>query len=75
MTFRQELIAGTRRMVDIHKEIARWHNAPSSASIAHMSLHEYLGFTFEEYALWVKDPNRLLLQLLAERDHPSPRSE
>lgn len=34
--------------------VERWHESDST-----MSLHKYLGLSWEDYALWVKSPSEL----------------
>lgn len=45
--------------------IDEWHEAPEDG----VSLHEYLGMTWEEYAIWVKDaqaiPERIIKSMAA----------
>jgi hypothetical protein len=51
---------------DIDDYVVRWHEGGTR-----QSLHEYLGLTWEEYALWVEQPQSLRLIIAArERDTP-----
>lgn len=39
---------------ELDARIEAWHNAPDDSQVAQMSLHEYLGWTWEEYKSWVQ---------------------
>lgn len=39
---------------EINAKIGLWHEAPSDSHIADMPLHEYLGWSWEQYKRWVE---------------------
>ncbi len=39
---------------ELHNRIATWHEAPSDSYAAQMELHEYLGWSWEQYKHWVE---------------------
>jgi hypothetical protein len=59
-TFVEKCLAGTALCSDIDEFVDEWHegNGPGS-------LRAYLGFTKEEYALWVEKPQSLNVILFA----------
>jgi hypothetical protein len=62
-TFVELSLAGDVVMDEIDDFVAAWHNDPAIRE----PLHEFLGMTEEEYALWVEQPGSLRL-ILAARD-------
>jgi putative heme iron utilization protein len=50
-TFMQKLFDGEVQMLEIDNYIEQWHNSNSEKS-----LHEFLGMSWEEYSLFIKDP-------------------
>jgi hypothetical protein len=52
---------------DIDDFIDRWHD-DADAQARSLPLHEYLGLTFDEYELWVHDPDILPHVLVARRE-------
>lgn len=53
-TFIQDCIDGKATAKDVHDYVDKWHNSASK-----LSLHNFLGFTTEEYVAWVADENIL----------------
>jgi hypothetical protein len=51
---------------EIEDFIEAWHVANVDQEI-----HEYLGMTFDEYSLWVADPDSIDVILTARHDHRS----
>lgn len=41
----------------LHAAVADWHTLDHDVS--RIPLHEYLGFTQEEYAIWVRNPAKI----------------
>lgn len=39
---------------ELDARITAWHDAPSDSYIAQMELHEYLGWSWEQYKHWVE---------------------
>lgn len=50
-------IAGEVLEEDIHDFIDRWHSYEHTDDSR--KLHEFLGLSFEDYGLWVEQPNKL----------------
>lgn len=40
---------------ELDSRIEAWHNAPSDSHLASMPLHEYLGWSWEQYKRWVEN--------------------
>ena len=51
MNFIESVLAGLSLETDIENFVEEWHNSDSS-----QDLHDYLGMTSDEYALWVEQP-------------------
>jgi hypothetical protein len=51
-TFMDALAAGDATAADLGDWIERWHEAPLGSDASVVSLHEFLGMTWEEYARW-----------------------
>lgn len=45
--------AGQVSADDIHEYVARWHAGGFGSPESQVDLHEYLGFTWEQYGRWV----------------------
>jgi hypothetical protein len=54
-TYIDKYLNGEIQMDEIDDFIEQWHESDSEKE-----LHEYLGMTWEEYALWVERPCRIL---------------
>jgi hypothetical protein len=67
--FMDRLLAGEALLDEIDDYVAEWHDGPSSEE-----LHAHLGLTWEEYALWVEQPNVLRL-IVAARARERPVAE
>ena len=67
--FITDCINGDALMSEVNDYIEMWHNG-----VAEISLHEYLGMTKKEYALFVQDENYLGLIITAHRDNVSIES-
>jgi hypothetical protein len=63
-TFIERCLNGEADLSDIDKYIENWHRTPDS-----ISLHEYLGMSFEEYSIWVEKPSSLPYILSAKKFH------
>lgn len=53
-SFIELAVIGDADLDEIDDFVGRWHDSDST-----MSLHEYLGVSFEDYSLWVSDPGAL----------------
>ncbi|MDX6670920.1 MAG: hypothetical protein QOI91_1283 [Solirubrobacteraceae bacterium] len=60
------VLEGTAVWTDVDNYVDRWHRSDSDEE-----LHDYLGFTWEEYALWTEQP-RALRFILAARERGEP---
>ena len=65
VTFVEYALAGKFEDLDeaIDDCVDEWHNGAGE----NLELHEYLGFTWEEYAIWVPHPSELVNILEARR--------
>ncbi len=54
MTFIDKVLAGEEFEDQIDNYIETWHREPND-----LELHDYLGLTEQEYALWVEQPESL----------------
>ena len=63
------VLDGSALFTDIDDYIDRWHEHPGAES-----LHEYLGLTWDEYALWVEEPRSLRLIIAAKERGSSLRN-
>lgn len=61
-TFVAQALHGEATLDDIEDFVAAWHESDDSRE-----LHEYLGMTWEEYALWVERPEALRYILFSRR--------
>lgn len=64
-----QVLEGKALWTDIDDHVEEWHESSSGEA-----LHEFLGLTWEEYALWVERPRALRL-IIAAREHDQPVSE
>lgn len=65
-TFISLALAGKVMVDEIDDYIDRWHATPEG-----VPLHEYLGFSRDEYGLWLRSPDSLPL-ILASRKFNKP---
>lgn len=66
-TYMSLLLSGEALPEEIDNFVALWHEAEEGASIAQLSLHDYLGMTWEEYSLWVEHPESLRFIAVAHK--------
>ena len=66
-TFLNDVLAGDVLPEDIETYAEAWHDAPDGSPIAQLELHDYLGLTWDEYRLWVEEPQSLRFTLAARR--------
>lgn len=63
-TYLQRVLDGDALWTDIDMYVGTWHKSKPP-----QELHDYLGFSWEEYALWVEQPQALRVIIAAhERD-------
>lgn len=55
MTFVQAVKEGVANIDEIYDWIDRWHESPTDDG----PLHTYLGLSWEQYGLWIQDPESL----------------
>jgi len=67
--FISDCIAGDALMIEVDDYIAKWHEDGAGAE-----LHEYLGMSKKEYALFVEDENYLGLIISAHRERTNIES-
>ncbi len=67
-TFIDLCISGEASPEDIHAFIREWHESDSAEP-----LEKYLGMSFEDYALWVKD-SKLLKYIISAHKNNVPLS-
>jgi hypothetical protein len=58
------VLTGDVLFTDIDDWVQRWHEAPDDPGV---ELHEALGMTFDEYALWVERPEALRAIITAHK--------
>lgn len=68
-TFLDRVLAGVTSLDEIDDYVDRWHNSPDETR----SLAEFLGFTTDEYTLWMKDAHSLH-KIIKARTSRSPKS-
>jgi hypothetical protein len=68
-SFIELCLEGKALLSDIDQFVEKWHESDSDESI-----EEYLGMTFEEYALWVEKP-KTLKHIIAARRKNIPLSD
>lgn len=61
MTFLKLALAGKVVYDEVDDFVDRWHEEPGG-----QSLHDYLGFTRDEYAAWVQNPD-IVSQIVTAR--------
>jgi hypothetical protein len=47
---------------EIEDFVEKWHNSESD-----LEIHDFLGLTFQEYSLWVSDPDNIDMIIYARR--------
>jgi len=62
-TFIGRCLEGDVRIEAIDDFVEKWHESETS-----MPLHEYLGFTWDEYKLWAEQPQALRFILSARKN-------
>lgn len=62
-TFLQLCLRGEALMAEVDDYVAKWHQSRGAGSIS-----EFLGFTQDEYALWVERPEILRHIIYARRN-------
>lgn len=68
-TFVGACLAGQALEEDVDAWVGQWHDAPEGSSIASAALHEHLGMSDAEYALWVEQPSALRFVIAAHHRH------
>lgn len=63
------VLSGDALWTDIDEWVERWHSSDSAEP-----LHEYLGLDWNDYSLWVEQPNSLRL-IIAARKREQPVTE
>jgi hypothetical protein len=58
-TYMDLLLSGEALPQDIDDFVDAWHDAPEGSGIASQSLEEFLGMSWNEYQLWVEQPESL----------------
>lgn len=66
MNFREKFLQNKCSIEAIHDYIDKWHESDSD-----VELHEFLGLTFDEYAVWVKKEDEALAKLLRNKEKTS----
>jgi len=66
-TFMQKVVAGEVAPAAIGEFVEAWH----AGGGFNMSLHSYLGMTWEEYAAWAKNPHALATIVAKHRPKPA----
>jgi hypothetical protein len=59
--------AGKALPDEIDDFVERWHKSRDKRTLG-LELHEYLGLSWDEYALWIQDPDSLPQILIARRE-------
>lgn len=67
--FVDKVLAGTELWTEIDNYVQAWHEGDED-----VALHEYLGMTRDEYALWTEQPPALRI-ILAARKREEPVGE
>lgn len=62
-SFMQMALRGDVMSDEVGDFVEKWHNSPSGIEI-----YEYLGMTWEEYSLWVSNPDYIDLIIAARRN-------
>jgi hypothetical protein len=66
-TFVGACLAGVALEADIDDWVSEWHGAGEGTDLAELPLHDHLGMTEAEYALWVEQPSVLRFVIAAHR--------
>ncbi len=66
--FMDMLLAGRASADDFPVCVGHWHDAPETAPESSLPLHEFLGMSWEEFALVVARPESLPLVVRARRE-------
>lgn len=67
-TFLDDALAGRAGVAEIDDYVDAWHDSVEDPGA---ELHEYLGFTWDEYRLWVEKP-QVLRYIIAAHRHGIP---
>ena len=67
MNFIEKVLEGDLLHTEIDDFVEQWHRAETDESLA-----EFLGFTDEEYALWVEQPEALRSILFCRKHEVNP---
>ena len=62
-------VKGEASPEEIDDYVDRWHEQPSKKE-----LHEFLGMTWDEYSVWINDPDFLLRLIKSRRDSQRAKS-
>ena len=63
-SFIERSVAGQAGLHEIDDCVDAWHESDGN-----VALHDFLGMTLDEYALWVADPDALAMIVRARREH------
>jgi hypothetical protein len=66
-TFIQLVLSGRALLTDIDEYVDKWHKLPSSDPRAELEIYEFLGMSWEDYRLWVEQPEALRFIIAARR--------
>lgn len=66
-TFIGACLAGVALEADIDDWVSGWHDAAEGTRLADLALHQHLGMSEAEYALWVEQPTVLRFVIAAHR--------
>lgn len=69
-SFVELCLEGDALMDEIDDYVAEWHRSSSKLS----DIHQFLGMTRDEYALWVSEPDSLAYIVAAHRQNRPVRS-
>jgi hypothetical protein len=70
-TYMDLLLSGDVLREEIDDFVGSWHDAKEGTAVANLSLHDYLGMTWNEYRLWVEHPESLRFIAIAHKaDQP-----
>lgn len=65
-TYLEQVLDGTALWTDIEAFVESWHESDEA-----MPLHDYLGFSWDDYRLWVEQPGSLRMIIAAHKyDEP-----
>lgn len=70
-TFVNQVLRGRAFYSDIDDWVDIWHDADDESPVAKMALHEFLGMSTGEYALWIERPEALRFIIAARKTETS----